>query len=658
MINKTKHFLKKESMRLLVPLCILCLWLTIAMGCSEDIDESNLYTFTNVTIEEYIQKHKGTFGLFDSIVKKGGYFGLLSAYGKYTCFLPTNNAVTEYLKEKYNDSDAKVLHNGMTAPSVEGMPDSLAQDFVQNHLIVSKYLTTEMEDGAILNMKGRYLTTNFSVDSTTQSTQIYINASSKITEKDVEVENGVIQVINKAISPSNAQLPDLIASKTNLKIFSEALQMTGLADSLKMLKKDCGTLTATYNGNYVPTKCSVAYTAFVETDDVLNAAGIHSVEDLIAYANEQYKNAADWYNGVGTVSTGNDYTDRNNALNMFMAYHLIKYRIYFSNLVWSFNELSGRPLYEYYETMLPNTLFKVTRASGNYFINRYETNSCLNTTHDLVDAGILISNVPSTVTNSALNGVFHYINEPLVYNSTVPDKVLNERIRMDVCSMLPEMMNNGYRGLSASGVSALGGGHSTILFPIGYFDNLKVNNGESTHITYVPRDLYYSDYQGDEFLCTGAYDFSLRLPAVPPGTYEIRLGYAPNNWRGMLQFYLDNNPTGIPLDMRKWGTDASIGWTDPSLEDDGGVATDKAMRNRGYMRAPYYFYNSFTPSGCRFYQGALRRIIVTAVLDQTPHWIRFKTVIPDQTGTQFELDYFELVPSSVYKNPNYSEDIF
>ena len=418
MINKTKHFLKKESMRLLVPLCILCLWLTIAMGCSEDIDESNLYTFTNVTIEEYIQKHKGTFGLFDSIVKKGGYFGLLSAYGKYTCFLPTNNAVTEYLKEKYNDSDAKVLHNGMTAPSVEGMPDSLAQDFVQNHLIVSKYLTTEMEDGAILNMKGRYLTTNFSVDSTTQSTQIYINASSKITEKDVEVENGVIQVINKAISPSNAQLPDLIASKTNLKIFSEALQMTGLADSLKMLKKDCGTLTATYNGNYVPTKCSVAYTAFVETDDVLNAAGIHSVEDLIAYANEQYKNAADWYNGVGTVSTGNDYTDRNNALNMFMAYHLIKYRIYFSNLVWSFNELSGRPLYEYYETMLPNTLFKVTRASGNYFINRYETNSCLNTTHDLVDAGILISNVPSTVTNSALNGVFHYINEPLVYNST------------------------------------------------------------------------------------------------------------------------------------------------------------------------------------------------------------------------------------------------
>ena len=46
----------------------------------------------------------------------------------------------------------------------------------------------------------------------------------------------------------------------------------------------------------------------------------------------------------------------------------------------------------------------------------------------------------------------------------------------------------------------------------------------------------------------------LRLPAVPAGQYEIRLGYVANGLMGIAQIYFGQNseymqPTGIPLNL-------------------------------------------------------------------------------------------------------------
>lgn len=46
----------------------------------------------------------------------------------------------------------------------------------------------------------------------------------------------------------------------------------------------------------------------------------------------------------------------------------------------------------------------------------------------------------------------------------------------------------------------------------------------------------------------------------------------------------------IPLDMRIDGTDPRIGWVPFYEEEDQGIATDKAMRTRGYMRGPASCY--------------------------------------------------------------------
>lgn len=48
------------------------------------------------------------------------------------------------------------------------------------------------------------------------------------------------------------------------------------------------------------------------------------------------------------------------------------------------------------------------------------------------------------------------------------------------------------------------------------------------------------------------------LPNVPPGTYELRLGYPAMEDRGIAQIYLDGVPQGIPIDMRFRANDPRV----------------------------------------------------------------------------------------------------
>lgn len=78
-------------------------------SCSEDIDESNLYTFTGETIEDYLANRPDQFSSFNYILQRAGLDKLMSGYGTYTCFAPTNEAVTEYIDSLYNDPENKEL---------------------------------------------------------------------------------------------------------------------------------------------------------------------------------------------------------------------------------------------------------------------------------------------------------------------------------------------------------------------------------------------------------------------------------------------------------------------------------------------------------------------------------------------------------------------
>ena len=151
---------------------------------------------------------------------------------------------------------------------------------------------------------------------------------------------------------------------------------------------------------------------------------------------------------------------------------------------------------------------------------------------------------------------------------------------------------------------------------------------------------------------------------------------------GMMQFYMGTSrlqgsmmALDIPLDVRIDETDPRVGWTNYLEEEDLGIATDIALRNRGYMRGPYSYADHAerndigngevgdnTNRNQRYTTTdniSLRKIMGRMTIKQSEeHWFRIKNVIPDETDLKWQFDYIEFVPLDVVGNTTYSEDWF
>jgi uncharacterized surface protein with fasciclin (FAS1) repeats len=658
---------------------------TLLSSCKEDIDESNLYTFTGETIEDYLTNRSDRFSSFNQILKRIGYDKILSAYGTYTCFAPNNEAIAHYIDSLYDDNKE---HNGMIARGLDGLTDSLCNDIALFHLLNSKVMGVYMGNGmTIKTLLGRDI--NTATD--TQSGNVIISRSAIITSMDNELENGVLHEIDHVITRSNLMVAgEMETYKDKFSLFSLALKRTGLDEELSELERT-GIKEVTNETQYwVPEKCELGYTIFAETDDVFRAHGITDIPTMAEYAARVYqdcaKDGSGWYDYARRnkieVSTGTDYENQWNVLNMFIRYHLVAYKMPWDRLVYDWNQTAKVTLCEYYETMLPYTLIKMTRNSGKRMLNRWVENNSLTdrvaelgtaAMHQVRFEGIELEGQNGQI--QAINGYIHPLTDMLVYNEDVPKGALNERMRFDDTSLLGEMMSNSIRGMTMAEIKAHvdGGEYSRVRFPSNYFSNLMVYNGDDTMLRYLAKDDgAWSNYEGDEFLCVGNYDFALRLPPVPDGTYELRLGYTANGNRGMLQFYLGTSSElvsmkalDIPLDMRHVPTDASdgtpdtqTGWCLASKTDDQGVQTDIDMHNLGYMRGPlYYTVGKGGSTVARNNREDLRRIIAKQNFEQGEYWLRFKTVI-NKSDAQFHLDYIEFCPENVYNSTTYVEDMY
>ena len=487
--------------------------------------------------------------------------------------------------------------------------------------------------------------------------------------------------------PEEHTLNKEIESLHRYSLFVEALKRTALMDTIATISSKTCEFTMLPFGNlqnpYPANECRRGYTVFAESDSVMHLHGINSFEDLVAYANRIYANAAEWYDYLGvnnlSVSTGDDYTNRQNALNMFVAYHIVNAAIPANWLVYEctnslyWNCKPDASPYDYYETMLPSTLVKVWQPypTNRIFLNRYLTNNTLTdvaeTTgstaiHELKREGAEVLKGENMI--EAYNGYVHSIGDMLVYDEVVPHGVLNERMRFNCTSLMPELITNGWRQYSAGELPD--GEHDKNCggIPLSYSDNILFKN-TGLCMEYLVHGAY-SNYQSDGFLIWGNgrdFDLSIKLPPVPAGKYEIRLPYSPSLTSGVVQFYWGNDnqnmiPQGIPVDFRVEATDPRIGWTSYLDEADNGIASDRMLRNMGYMRGSF-LYCGYGEQGwseinnCRA-GGTLRKIIGQVTMNGQSSWLRIRGII--EGDMMFSLDCIELCPVSVYKNEEYSED--
>ena len=667
-------------------------------ACNDDIDLENRFTFKGELISTYLENNPERFSNFTQILSKakigkktsGSILKTLSTYGSYTCFAPTNEAVEKFLQEQY-ELHLQGERTGITSPYLEELTDSMATEIAKNHIIEMGYLTTDINEGSfpMSTMNRRVTTVEWITDEEGRVFPL-INNSALIVEQDLEKENGYVQVVNGVLNPSNKMLHELIEAHKALRIFSDAIYATGIDSLLSIYELDPDydntlqgpSLDSEASKSPYPKEKKQRYTVLVEPDALLNSYGINNIEELAAFAEK-------WY---GTEAQG-DYRNPKNALHQFILYHIIDRQLLYSSstgpggFIQENYENKGYSStvnlnqkfdsYEYYETLLPYTMVKVTKPytnsqlkqeiiinyaqeMGTAYINP-EMTAHLNVVVDKASATKQKYEDLKDFEQGALNGIIHTIDRILIHNEDeMSGNVLNERIRMDISAIFPEFTNNGVRWDLKTGDT------SVTFIPEGFCKYFIVNNTDTEVFYFRPTPTWgssYANYQGDEFLVEGKYDFKYRIPYVPAGTYEIRFGYAKGYNRGVCQFYVDGKIAGIPVDLR-WNSDteAIIGWvSDEGLTDDEIRENDKSMRNRGYMKGPASIVlekegNVTMRSGVQ----PLRKIIGTYRLDKGDHWLRFKDVSDKNVNTmkQFEQDYLELVPMSVLSNPSKPEDIY
>lgn len=316
-------------------------------GCKK---ESLVYnTTSDVNITAYLEKYPEQFSEFREILDITGTATFLSAYGAYTLFAPTNDAINIYLQDK-----------GKT--SVDQLDTDELKDMVRFHLLSDTIRSNTFTDGKLpsLTMFGQYLITGArNIDGITK---VVVNRQASIIQSDITVGNGIIHVIDHILVPAKLSLAELVESDLKYSIFTMALKETGFFDELNILSAN----------NPDPEKKFL--TLLAESDSVLNVAGFNTYEAL----KTKYCN------------TGNPKNPLD-SLHLFMAYHILYDAKYLADIASSQSQTTLAPL----EILTTSLIGQTILINDVTFLGIHEPGSPLNR---------------SASDNSATNGVLNSVN--------------------------------------------------------------------------------------------------------------------------------------------------------------------------------------------------------------------------------------------------------
>ena len=618
-------------------------------SCNSDDVGDNLYTFKDKMMGQYL-KDTTIFSEFSKLLDTTKVTGLLNAFGYYTCFAPTNDAMFAFYKDKGKNSLEDFSYDTLKV---------MAYDHIINGTILN-YIN--FVDGRLpnLTMSDRYISITFTDSGTTYVNRTPLKRGSLILRKDVNVHNGVIHILDRVLDPTRDGVSAAISKDERFSLFFDALERTGLADSLMKEKDDTYdptlytsliTVTKDMNQWYyqeVPKSRKYGYTLLIESNDTYAQNGITDIASMKL-------KAAEIYDAVYPEDAGiKDVTNRRNSLNRFIAYHIIQKQLSYEKFINAYDTnhmLKTVDMYEYIETMCPNTLIEIKKERSTNRTNLFNYNR---------ETGNVIQIVNGSYDFDATNGVFHEIDGLLAYSQDVHNELSTKRLRFDSSSFFPELTNNDMRGsrFKQNTITEMYSEQSLhYQLPRGYID--RITSSEQTVVGYLAGYHKFQNYEGDEIFLNASsgklYDFTIITPPIPEGIYEVRFGYLTNGKRGVAQLYFDGTPCGVPLNLNTYASDN--GWELPGsvADDPNGFENDKMMRNRGYMKGPacYKVITAGWTSGenARYSNAILRRILGQFNFKTAGH---HELTVKGLSGGEFMFDYMEFVPTSAIE----SEDIY
>ena len=710
--QKSLRTITKNRFRQTAGQGLLCLALIGLSGllpaCNDDMPAASYYTFTGETMADFLQRRED-FSLFRRIVERAGRMDFMGSRGARTFFPATNAGVETFLQEKGYSS-------------VEDIPEAYCDTLVRTSIVERIIYTYDLP--LIFETSGD------TVDAQQMALTIINRRSAIVNEmKNDSVENGVVHPVDRVIVPSTSLGSTLLdENHADFEIWYEALRRTGLTDSLyryrdeayEQTKKNYEPFTQSMrigNEDYVaklPDHRYSGFTLFIVPDKVFyEKYGDRFSEDMSMdeKIDALYDLAVEKYDDTESANifglnktdpaTGQtlkqrywnreSLTSRHNPLNMFLSYHILD-RLFSSTAklvnTYGVNTAAVNPA-DWVGTLLDFSTIKLEKVyasvdptvehPGGFYVNRCHGTQYND--HQQVRGAYMT--VPAQE-NFSLNVAYYYLDDVVAYDTDMRNITMNTRMRIDFQLLWPELTNNNmrlcgnplkeYNSGDNSEEGTEGGGFNYYL-PPGYLKNISFS--ENTLFIVKRPIIYWSNYQGDDVALMGtSYDVTFQLPNVPPGSYELRLGYCALDSRGIGQVYVDGVAQGLPIDMRDKADAANIGglyngWNGTRSEKDGanGIYSEeelqenaRIMKNNGYYSGPrgaYFFLGylgsvsspAYDPTKCIIFynQNDLlrRRICQVQVQPNRHHTIRIRSVLSSATSGSFSLDYMELVPMNI-----------
>jgi len=703
MIKVKRTMFRKYILLLVSSLLLLC-------ACHEEIDTSARYVFRERTVAGYLEDHP-QFSEYVRLMKEQPVsdvsettvYQLMTAYGYYTVFAPTNEAIQKYL-------DSLVIKGIIPEADWNAFPDQKTLDSIRSVLVLNSIL-----DGT--KYEKTYFTAGF--PKTNEEFEVSTMADRKISvtyyqsdldsmsidgicpiskrNRDIEAINGFIHEVAYVINPSNETLGSTLHKyafdyNSGLSVMAGLVEACGLIDSLTKVRDEryeklykTGAFPS-FNWQLrswpipAPEHRKYGFTLFAETDEFWEEElgkdrKDITKEDVIAWVEKQgyYPDAVN----------DDNYTDENNLLNQFVTYHLLPARIPVDKLALHYNEKGFNyknknakptvPVWAHYVTFGKRRLLRIWESAESMgpYLNRFPklSNGRRDEYHETecteANQGVEIRTDEHSGIVKLINAIIYPIHQPIAYSENVRNQLAKTRLRYDAWELQPEAMNNEMRLTSRTDACWYFSSDPDKQ----YFDNMTVNSKQTRFMLLSGRDQNWPNYQGDEVLSEGVYDITITCPPVPKyGIYEIRMGVSTySGTRGICQVYWGPRKDqlvaqGIPVNMQLGGNSAGnmLGWEVDTDDDDYNAEVDKKMRNNGFLKGPEYIVaNAGGRETNRMNPGATRRIVVREPMSpDVKYYIRFKTVQPDYTTKQLFVDYLEWCPKEVYDNPEHPEDIW
>ena len=333
--------MKHNGKRVMGMAVVACLALFALFSCKKTTIEMSTTEDTNIV--DYLRKHPDQFSELVKILDRTNVSPFLNAYGTYTIFAPTNDAISLYLKQ-------------IGKTSTDQIDDASLLNVVRFHLLQDTISTATFTDGKLSapTMYGQFLITGVNAMGNT-----VVNRQAIITQSNILTGNGYIHVVDHVLQPATQTAAQVIEANPKFSIFTQAMKATGFY-----------TLLNTTNN---PDTTKRWLTVLAESDSVLRLSGINSYADL----KTRYSN------------TGNP-ANTSDSLYLFMAYHIFPGLKYVADIV----------TLPSHQTLAPESVITTTLRDQGVLLNEIEFNG-------VVEQGVPIDRANSdiSVTNGVVHSI-------------------------------------------------------------------------------------------------------------------------------------------------------------------------------------------------------------------------------------------------------------